>query len=464
MTPTSKFDAIIVGAGQAGVPLAQALAKAGWLVALIEGKHVGGTCINAGCTPTKTMIASARVAYLGARADEYGVNAGKITVNLEHIRARKNKVVESFRSGSQQRLEKTPNLSLIFGQAKFVAPKTLEVKTGAGSQHLEAEHVFINAGARPTQPDIPGLKDSQPLNSTSIMELGTVPEHLLILGGGYIALEFGQMFARFGSRVTMLERNKRFLEHEDEDIAKSMFEIMTDSGVTIRLGCQVKSVIRTKNQIELELQSENKSETLRGSHLLVASGRTPNSDSLDLPSAGVQTDARGFITVNPQLQTNVPGIYALGDIKGGAAFTHVSYDDFRIVRDRLLHGSSRSTKDRLALYTVFTDPQLGRVGLTETEAKGQGFECQIYTLPMSSVARAIETDETQGLIKAVVDAKTDLILGATVLGIEGGEIISVFQMAMMGNLTASTLRETMFAHPTLSEAINNLFASEPTSA
>jgi pyruvate/2-oxoglutarate dehydrogenase complex dihydrolipoamide dehydrogenase (E3) component len=462
MKESSKFDAIVVGAGQAGVPLADALAKAGWSVGLIEREHVGGTCINEGCTPTKTMIASARVAHLSARATDYGVKTGKITVHLEQIRARKNKVVESFRRGSQQRLEKTPNLNLIFGQVKFVAPKTLEVQTGTGSQHLEAEHIFINAGARPTQPDIPGLKDSQPLDSTSIMELGTVPEHLLILGGGYIALEFGQMFARFGSRVTILERSQRFLEHEDEDIAKSMFEIMTDSGVSIRLGCQVKSVVRAKNQIELELQSENKSETLRGSHLLVASGRTPNSDALDLKAAGIQTDARGFITVNSQLQTNVPGVYALGDIKGGAAFTHVSYDDFRIVRDRLLHGSSRSTKDRLALYTVFTDPQLGRVGLSEAEAKAQGFQLRIYKLPMSSVARAIETDEMQGLIKAVVDAKTDLILGAAVLGIEGGEIASIFQMAMVGKLTASTLRETMFAHPTLSEAINNLFASEPT--
>jgi pyruvate/2-oxoglutarate dehydrogenase complex dihydrolipoamide dehydrogenase (E3) component len=355
-------------------------------------------------------------------------------------------------------------LSLIFGQAKFVAAKTLEVDGIAGSQQLEAEHIFINAGARPAQPNVPGLQDSQALDSTSIMELGTIPEHLLILGGGYIALEFGQMFARFGSRVTVLERDERLLKHEDEDISKSMFDIMKHSGVSIRLGCEVKQVRRVDEEIKLELQDGLQSKTLSGSHLLVASGRTPNSDSLDLAAAGIQTDARGFITVNAQLQTNVSGVYALGDIKGGAAFTHVSYDDFRIVRDHLLHGSSRSTQDRLALYTVFTDPQLGRVGLTETEAKAQGFEIRVYNLPMSSVARAIEVGETQGLMKAVVDAKTDLILGAAVLGIEGGEIISVLQMAMIGNLTASTLRETMFSHPTLSEALNNLFGSEPTSS
>jgi pyruvate/2-oxoglutarate dehydrogenase complex dihydrolipoamide dehydrogenase (E3) component len=286
----------------------------------------------------------------------------------------------------------------------------------------------------------------------------------LILGGGYIALEFGQMFARFGCRVTVLEQNKRLLKNEDEDISKTMFEMMKDSGVSIRLGCEVKQVQGTNGKIELELHDGLQSETLSGSHLLVASGRTPNSDSLNLAAAGIQTDARGFITVNSQLQTNVPGVYALGDIKGGAAFTHVSYDDFRIVRDHLLHGSSRNTSGRMALYTVFTDPQLGRVGLTESDAKAQGFDLQIYKLPMSSVARAIEVGETQGVMKAVVDAKTDLILGAAVLGIEGGEIISVIQMAMMGKLTASTLRETMFSHPTLSEALNNLFASEPTSA
>ena len=460
---SDNFDAVVIGAGQAGGPLAGALAKAGWKVALIERQHVGGTCVNEGCTPTKTMIASARVAHVARRAGEYGVQTGAVNVDLGIVRSRKRAIVESFRSGGQASLERIEGVELIFGEAKFSGMKQLEVQLlSGGTRNLESEKIFINAGTRPLNPDIPGLSQVAALNSTTVMELDSVPEHLVVLGGGYIGFEFAQMFARFDSRVTLIERSKRLLEREDEDVSDEIVRVLKSEGVSFETGCEVKRVQRNSSgQIELELQRESSTKTVTGSHLLVAIGRTSNADSLNLEATGVKTDAKGYIQVKPTLETDVAGIYALGDIKGGPAFTHISYDDYRIVRDALLHGATRTTTDRLVPYTMFTDPQLARVGMSEDQARKSGKRLRLYRLPMTSAARAIELNETAGAMKAVVDAQTDLILGATVLGYEGGEVMAVLQMAMIGRVTATAIRNGVFAHPTMSESLNNLFNAKP---
>ncbi len=460
---SEAFDAVVIGAGQAGGPLAGALAKAGWKVALIEREHVGGTCVNEGCTPTKTMIASARVAHVARRSSEYGVRNGAVSVDLEVVRGRKRAIVEKFRAGSQGSLERIPGVELIFGEAKFTGSKQLEVQLQAGgTRMLESEKIFVNAGTRPFVPDIPGLSEVAALDSTSIMELDNVPEHLVILGGGYIGFEFAQMFARFGSRVTLIEHAKRLLEREDEDVSNEIVRVLKSEGVHFEIGWEVKRVGRdSSGQIELELQGDAGSSHITGSHLLVAIGRTSNADRLNLELTGLKTDARGYIPVNPSLETDVAGIYALGDIKGGPAFTHISYDDYRIVRDVLLHGATRTTTDRLVPYTMFTDPQLARVGLSEDQARKSGKNLRLYRLPMTSAARAIEMNETAGMMKAVVDAETDLILGATVLSYEGGEVMAVLQMAMIGGVTSSAICNGVFAHPTMSESLNNLFSGDP---
>ena len=460
MTTPEQYDAIVVGAGQAGTPLSMALAQAGMRTALIERKHVGGTCINEGCTPTKTMVASGRVAYLARRAADYGVHTGpvNISIDLQKVRQRKRDIVDSFRNGSQSRIEKTANLELIFGEASFVGAKTVAVSMKDGGQRvLSANYVFINAGTRASRPKLDGLDGIPALDNISIMELDAVPEHLLVLGGGYIGLEFGQLFRRFGSRVMIVQSAGQLLTREDPDIAEEITRILRQDGVEIVLNAKATHVGQADGGIRLEVQQQGKGTTLAGSHLLVATGRVPNSDTLNLEAAAIQTDARGFIKVNDRLETSASGIYALGDIKGGPAFTHISYDDFRIIRTNLLQKGSASTKDRQVPYAVFIDPQLGRVGLTEVEARGQGRNIRVAKLPMTSVARALEVDETRGFMKAVVDAESQQILGAAILGIEGGEIMSALEIAMMGKLPYTALRDGTFAHPTLAESLNNLF-------
>jgi pyruvate/2-oxoglutarate dehydrogenase complex dihydrolipoamide dehydrogenase (E3) component len=464
MTTPEQYDAIVVGSGQGGTPLSMALAQAGMRTALIERKHVGGTCINEGCTPTKTMVASGRVAYLARRAADYGVHTGpanistSISIDLEKVRQRKRDIVDSFRNGSQSRVEKTANLELIFGEASFSSSKTVAVSMKDGGQRvLSANNVFINAGTRASRPRLDGLDGVPALDNISIMELDAVPGHLLILGGGYIGLEFGQLFRRFGSRVTIVQSAGQLLTREDPDIAGEVAKILRQDGVEIVLNAKATRVDRADGGIRLEVQQQGRATTLAGSHLLVATGRVPNSDTLNLEAAAIQTDARGFIKVNERLETTASGIYALGDIKGGPAFTHISYDDFRIIRTNLLQKGSASTKDRQVPYAVFIDPQLGRVGLTEVEARGQGRNIRVAKLPMTSVVRALEVDETRGFMKAIVDAESEQILGAAILGIEGGEIMSALEIAMMGKLPYTALRDGTFAHPTLAESLNNLF-------
>jgi pyruvate/2-oxoglutarate dehydrogenase complex dihydrolipoamide dehydrogenase (E3) component len=346
------------------------------------------------------------------------------------------------------------------GEARFIGPKMVEVRLNTGEiRTLTASSIFINAGDRPSKPPLDGIESVPTLDSTSIMELDTVPEHLLILGGSYIALEFGQMFRRFGSRVTVIQRSAHLLSREDTDVADEVAKILREDGVEILLETSTSHVVQNaEGKIELTVRTPGGERILKGSHFLVATGRIPNTDWLNLEATGVQVDKRGFIQVNERLETNVAGIYGLGDIKGGPAFTHISYDDFRIIRSNLLEHGNASIHNRLVPYTVFIDPQLGRVGMSETEARASGRAIRVAKMPMNYVARALEVDESRGFIKAVVDAESGQILGAAVLGIEGGEIMAMLEMAMMGKLPYTVLRDAVFAHPTLAESLNNLFS------
>jgi pyruvate/2-oxoglutarate dehydrogenase complex dihydrolipoamide dehydrogenase (E3) component len=457
---TEKLDAIVIGSGQGGNPLCIALAQAGFRTALIERKFIGGTCVNFGCTPTKTMVASGRVAYLTRQGADYGIRTGDIRIDMSRVRQRKRDIVESFRTGNQGRFKNVANCELIFGEASFTGAKSVRILLRDGGQReLTAEKIFIDAGTRPIVPALDGLKDVPFLDSTSIMELDSVPEHLIVLGGGYVGLEFGQMFRRFGSRVTIVQAAGQLLRGEDADVASAVADILKQDGIDVLLNAKATRATETGAQIRVTVRTGEGDESrgLDGSHLLVATGRTPNADSLNLAAAGVAIDKHGFIPVNAKLETNVAGIYALGDINGGPAFTHISYDDFRILRTNLLEKGNASTEGRLVPYTLYIDPQLGRVGLTEAEARAQNKKVRVARMPMTSVARALETDETRGFMKAIVDAGSGQILGAAVLGIEGGEIMSMIELAMMGKLSYTVLHDAIFAHPTLAESLNNLF-------
>src|ERR1700722_4341494 len=455
-TPES-FDAIIIGSGQGGNPLAEALIAAGKKTAMIERQDVGGTCINRGCSPTKTMVASARVAYLARRGSDYGVNLGSVAVDMGRVRERKRAIVSSFRQSRENRLAKV-HADLVRGEASFVGPRQLRVALrDGGERRLTATQVFIDTGTSSAVPSNPGIDTVPHLDNDSIMELDRVPEHLVILGGGYIGVEFSQMFRRFGSKVTVIQRGPQLLGEEDEDVVAEVAKILRQDGIEILLNARTEKITQAKGGIRLELTVEGKARTFDGADVLGATGRVPHTDALKPAAGGIETDERGFIRANERLETTAPGVYVIGDVKGGPQFTHISYDDFRILKTNLLDGGSRSTRDRMVPFTVFMDPQLGRVGMTETEAKKSGRKIRVARMPMTSVERALEVDETRGLMKAIVDAETEEILGATVLGIEGGEVMSVFQMAMMGHLKYGVLHDAIFAHPTLAESLNNLF-------
>ncbi len=453
------FDAIIIGAGQNGPPLATALAGAGQQVALVERKHVGGSCINTGCTPTKTMIASARIAHLVGRAKDFGVNAAFKSVDFQKVIDRKQGIVESFREGSKKKLLETRGLTLFEGEANFAGKKELEVKlSNSEKEYIKSGTIVINTGTVPNMPPIPGLDDAGPLDSASIMELDELPRHLLIIGGGYIGVEFGQMFRRFGSEVTIIQRGEHLLPREDSDVAEEVAKILGEEGLEIILKADTKEIEKpAPDKIILTVEAGGESRKIEGSHLLVATGRVPGTEVLNLESTGIKIDERGFIPVNERLETAVPGIFATGDVNGGPAFTHISYDDFRILKRNLLEGGNASTTGRPLPYVVFIDPQLGRIGLTERAAKEIGHEYLVAKMPVGWVARAIETDETGGLMKVIVDTETGRILGAAVLCVEGGELMALLQVAMMGDLHYTVLRDAIFSHPTFSEAMNTLF-------
>lgn len=475
---SSHYDAIIIGSGQGGTPLSIAFAQANKKTALIESSHIGGCCINEGCTPTKTLIASGRVAYLTRRGPQYGVFSdhadtanNNVQVNMEIVRQRKRDIVTSFRSGSERRVREA-GVELIFGTACFKDERTIQVRSPEGSEiTLTADHFFINSGERPATPKIDGFKPASfpqnvLLDSTSIQELGEVPPHLVVVGGGYISLEFGQLFRRLGANVTIIQRSKQLLPREDAEVAEIMLNVLQEDGIRVLLETVPIDIRLTGNEdpaskvaVSVAITGQDKPSELMASHILFAAGRMPNTEILNLGAAGIETTPRGHIVTDAQLRTTNPRVWALGDVKGGPAFTHISYDDFRLLRTNLLEQGSLNTASRIIPYVVYTDPQLGHVGLHEHEARNQfpARKIQVASMPMSYVARALETDETRGIMKAVIDAESEQILGFTCLGIEGGEIMSIVEMAMIGSVKWTTLSNAIWAHPTLAESLNNLW-------
>jgi len=450
-----KYDAIVIGSGQAGNPLSYRLADLGWQVALIEKGNVGGTCINTGCSPTKTMVHRAQIAHYARNASRWGVRAENVAADLPTIVAQKDNVVASFRSGVQKKIGLHPNIHLYQGQARFTNAHQVQV----GETLLESDKIFINTGGRPYIPSLSGLDRAGVLTNESIMELRELPEHLIVLGGGYIGLEFGQMFRRFGSRVTIVHNQGQIVPREDPEIAAELQKILEGEGITFLLNARDTQVEQARGSVKISVATSRGQVTISGSHLLAAAGRRPNTDDLGLDKAGVETDKSGFIRVNSRLETNVPGIWALGDVKGGPAFTHISFNDFQIIDANLTQGKNLTIENRIVPYCVFTDPQLGGVGMTEKEARAAGHKLKIGTLPMSHVARAIERDETAGLMKVIVDAANDRILGAAILGCEGGELVHVLYTLMLGNLPYTLLKGAVYIHPTLTEGFFNLLNS-----
>lgn len=442
----NMFDDVVIGAGQSGPFLAARLADSGRKVALIEKVHLGGTCVNDGCTPTKALVASARAAHVAREAARWGVViSGEVRVDMNQVKTRTKAVVQASRDGLQTWLGGTKNLTLISGHGRFVSPTEVEVD----GRKVSAERFFLNTGARASIPSTPGLAEVA-LTNTQMVELDVLPEHLVIIGGSFVSLEFAQLYRRFGSRVTVLERGPRLLSREDDDVAEVVAKVFAREGITVRTAAEVTSVEKTNGGARLSLKA---GDTLEASHVLVATGRQPNSDQLGLETAGVTRDARGYVTVDDQLRTNVAHIYALGDLNGRGAFTHTSYNDFEVVAANLLDGASRSIKDRVFIANVYVDPPLGRVGLSEREARALGRPVLKGFRPMSRVSRAFEKGETDGFIKVLVDAQTKLILGATLLGVEGDEAIHVIATAMNARTPYTVLQQSVFAHPTVSELI-----------
>ncbi|MCV7028894.1 FAD-containing oxidoreductase [Mycobacterium sherrisii] len=444
---TEHFDAIIVGAGQAGPPLAGRLTAAGQRVAIIERKLIGGTCVNSGCIPTKTMVASAHAAHLARRGTEYGVGTGSISVSMAKVKERKDGIVLADREGVESWLQGMDGCTVFRGHARFVDPHTVQVD----DQELHADRIFLNVGGRAIVPDIPGLDDVDFLTNVSILELDTLPRHLVIVGGSYIALEFAQMFQRFGAQVTVVERGPRLAAREDEDVSAVIKEILEAEGVDIVLDADDIRIRKSGNGLELTPRAG--AAPIAGSELLLAVGRRPNTDDLGLQAAGVQTDARGYIVVDDQLKTSVDHIWAMGDCNGKGAFTHTSYNDFEIVAANLLDGDPRLVSDRITTYALYIDPPLGRAGMTVDEVRKSGRKALVGKRPMTRVGRAVEKGETQGFMQVVVDADTDQILGATVFGVGGDEAIHCILDVMSAKAPYTTLARTMHIHPTVSELI-----------
>jgi len=448
-----KYDAIVIGSGQAGNPLAYRLADLGWSVALIEKRHLGGTCVNVGCTPTKAMVHRAQVAHYARNAARWGINASNVHADLAKIVEQKNKVVLSFRENQQRQVEKRPNLKLHRGQAQFVAAHQVKVD----GQVLESEKIFIDAGGRPHIPPISGLDTVPYLTNETLMELTTLPEHLVVIGGGYIGLEFGQMFRRFGSRVTIVHRGAQIVPREDPEIAAELQKTLQESeGIQFVSNARTSRAEYKSGAVNLSVEGPTGAFSITGSHLLVATGRVPNTKDLGLDKAGIVTDEKGYIRVNGRLETSVPGVWALGDVKGGPAFTHISYNDFQIVYGNIVEGKNQSIDKRVVSYCVFTDPQLGGIGLTEKEARAKRFKLKMGKYPMASVARAIERDETAGLMKIVIDASNDRILGASILAPEGGELVQILGTLMLANQPYTLLKGAVYIHPTLAEGFFGL--------
>ncbi len=445
-----RYDAIIVGAGQAGPPLAGRLTEAGMRVALIERKLLGGTCVNTGCTPTKTLVASARVAHLARRAAEFGVRIeGPVSVDMAKAKARADAVSGASRAHLTKWLKGMDRCTFVEGQARFESPTTMRV----GSQSLESDRIFLNVGGRARVPAFPGIDKIEYLTNTSLLALRTLPRHLVIVGGSYVGLEFAQMFRRFGSEVTVVERAPRLIGREDEDVSDAVRDILEAEGIEFRLSAECLSFSRSKVGSTVHVDCNQGDREITGSHVLLAVGREPNVDDLGVENAGIKLDSRGYIAVDDDLRTNVPGIWALGDCNGRGAFTHTAFNDYEIVAANLLDGEARRVTDRIDAYALYIDPPLGRAGLSETEARKQGRSLLVGSRPMSRVSRAKEKGETQGFIKIVADADSRKILGATILGADGDEAIHAILDVMYTGATLTTLQRSMGIHPTVSELI-----------
>ena len=451
----NRYDAIIIGTGQAGPSLAERLAKAGMRVAVIERGRFGGTCVNTGCTPTKTLIASARVARMSQRAAEYGLRTeGGVRMDMARVKARKDAVVDHATKSVESWMRSLPNTTVYVGHARFVDASTIAV----GSQTLTAEKVFIDVGGRPYVPRLPGLQQVSYLTSDGMMDIDFVPEHLLIVGGSYVGLEFGQMYRRFGSQVMIVEMGPRLIAREDPDVSGAIMDIFAAEDIEVRLDAQCIALEPTSKGAMLSLDCVSGARQVHGTHVLLAVGRVPNTDDLGLHEAGIETDSRGYITVDETLQTNVRNVYALGDCNGRGAFTHTAYNDFEIVADNLLNGTHRKVSDRIPIYGLFTDPPLGRVGMSEAQAKSAGSRVLMGKMAMTRVARAREKGETQGFMKVLVDAESQQILGAAILGVGGDEAVHSLVDAMYGHLSYMVIRQGVRIHPTVSELIPTLLS------
>jgi len=448
LTSTTKhFDAIIIGTGQAGPPLAARFADADKTVAIIERHKFGGTCVNTGCTPTKTLVASAYAIHVARRGAEFGFDTGDLCVDIKRVKARKDAASTSSSKGVEEWLRRTAKCTVIEGQARFQSANTVLVN----DELLQADKIFINVGARASVPEMPGIHDVPFLNNSSIMDIDFLPEHFIIVGGSYVGLEFAQIYRRFGSEVTIVEMGPRLIGREDEDISEAVREILEAEGIHIRVNAKCISLTKRDGGVAVGLTCEDGPPEVVGTHVLLAVGRTPNTSDLGLDRAGVATDHRGYIVVDDQLQTNVPGIWALGDCNGRGAFTHTSYNDYEIVADNLFKADHRRVSDRIQAYALYIDPPLGRCGMTDAEIRKSGRSALAAKYPMSQVSRAFEKGETQGFIKISVDAETKQILGAAILGVGGDEVVHVLLDAMYAKAPYTVIQRAMHIHPTVSE-------------
>jgi pyruvate/2-oxoglutarate dehydrogenase complex dihydrolipoamide dehydrogenase (E3) component len=445
-----KFDAIVIGTGQAGPSLSARLAGAGMQVAVVERKLFGGTCVNTGCIPTKTLVASARAAYMARRAADFGVTIdGSVTVDMKKIKARKDDVAGRSNHEIPEWMKKTSNLTVFKGHARFEGPHTVNI----GDEVLEADKIFINVGGRARVPSMPGIDQVDYLTNSSMMQVDYLPEHLIIIGGSYIGLEFAQMYRRFGSQVTVIEMGPRLIARDDEDVSEAVKEILENEGINIRLNAECMAVEKNNDKVRVKLDCQKGDKAVNGSHLLLAVGRIPNTDDLGLDQAGIETDERGYIRVDDQLRTNVHGIWALGDCNGKGAFTHTSYNDFEIVAANLLDDDPRRVSDRIVCYGLYIDPPLGRAGMTEAQVRQSGRKALIGKRHMTNIGRAIEKGETQGFMKILVDTDSTEILGAAILGVGGDEAIHSILDIMYAKKPYTVIQRAMHIHPTVSELI-----------
>ncbi len=464
MPDIERYEMLVIGSGEAGKQLTWTLAQAGHRTAVVERKYIGGSCPNIACLPSKNVIRSAKAHWFARRGAEYGIQTGPVSTDMKGVLARKRKMVEGEVQFHLDRFKAT-GAELIRGEARFVAPKKVEVQlNGGGRRTITGEGVFLDLGSRAAMPEIPGLSAAKPMTHVEALDLDRLPEHVIVLGAGYVGLELAQALRRFGSAVTVIEHGRQIAGKEDSDVAQALLENFKSEGVEVLLETKAREVEGLSGkQIRIRAENHHGDQTIEGSDLLVAAGRTPNTRGIGLEAAGVELDERGYIKVNERLETTAAGVWAMGDCAGSPQFTHVAFDDFRVVRDNLT-GGNRTTRDRLMPFCMFTDPELARVGLNESEAKRQGIGYRLAKLPMAAVLRAVTLSETRGFVKILIDARGDRILGFTALGVEGSEMMAAVQTAMLGGLPYAVLRDAIFTHPTAAEGLNSLLASVPARA